>query len=83
MRELGGVHFPAMIVGSLAMVGVLDKFCAKVMEDMLFPWLARAADDWLWWNGMADVWFVGKMMGRDVVGGGFYTDAFLASEGCW
>jgi hypothetical protein len=47
MRELGGVHFPAMIVGSLAMVGVLDKFCAKVMEDMLFPWLARAADDWL------------------------------------
>jgi hypothetical protein len=45
MCELGGVHFPTVVAGALAMVGLLDKFCAEVMGDMLLPWLARAADD--------------------------------------
>jgi hypothetical protein len=45
MRELGRIHFPAVVAGALAMVGVWDKFCIEVMGDMLLLWLARAADD--------------------------------------
>jgi hypothetical protein len=59
---------------------VLDKFCAEVMGDMLLLWLARAADDWLWWNDMAEVGFVEKMMGRDVVGVGFIMMLFLLAK---
>jgi hypothetical protein len=82
MHELGRVRSPAVVAGALAMVGVLDKFCAEVMGELLLPWLARVANDWLWWNDMAEVGFMEKMRGRDVVRGGFYTDAFLAGEAC-
>jgi hypothetical protein len=50
------------------------------MGDMLLLWLARAADDWLWWNDMAEVGFVEKMMGRDVVGVGFIMMLFLLAK---
>jgi hypothetical protein len=82
MCGLGELCFSVVAAGTLAMVGVLDKFYVEVMENVLLLQLARVAGNWLWWDDMAKVGFMRKVKGKNVVGGGSYTDAFLASERC-